>query len=70
MNGRYSNLASFYIVPARAQFLLHLFLIYISDLSQAVNFCKVHHFADNTNLLHLNKSIAKLNKFVSCCQLS
>ena len=29
-------------------------------------FCKVHHFADGIKLLHFNKSIAKLNNFVSC----
>ena len=42
-----------------------LFLIYINDLNQAIKFCKVHHFADDTNLLHFNKSIAKLNKIVN-----
>ena len=39
-----------------------LFLIYINDLNQAIKFCKVHHFADDTNLLYCNKSVAKLNK--------
>ena len=28
-----------------------LFLLYINDLNQAIKFCKVHHFADDTNLL-------------------
>ena len=42
-----------------------LFLIYINDLNQAIIFCKVHHFADYTNLLHFNKSVAKLNKLVN-----
>ena len=37
------------------------FLIYINDLNQAI---KVHHFADDTNLLYINKSVAKLNKLV------
>ena len=32
------------------------------DLNQAIKFCKVHHFADDTNLLYLGKSIKKLNK--------
>ena len=27
-----------------------LYLLYINDLNQAVKFCKVHHFADDTNL--------------------
>ena len=42
-----------------------LFLIYINDLNQAIKFCKVHHFADDTNLLGLSNSIKKLNKLVN-----
>ena len=30
-----------------------LFLLYINDLNQAIKFCKVYHFADDTNLLCL-----------------
>ena len=33
-----------------------LFLLYINDLNQAIRFCKVHHSADDTSLLHFNKS--------------
>ena len=40
-------------------------MLYINDLNQAIKFCKVHHFADDTNLLYLGKSIKKLNKFVN-----
>ena len=36
-----------------------LFLIYISDLHFAMKYCKVHHFADDTNLLNFNNSIKK-----------
>ena len=42
-----------------------LFLLYLNDLNQAIKFCKVHHFADDTNLLYLGKSIKKLNKIVN-----
>ena len=42
-----------------------LFLLYIYDLNQAIKFCKVHHFADDINLLCLSNSIKKLNKLVS-----
>ena len=42
-----------------------LFLIYINDLNYAVKYCKVHHFADDTNLLHFNSSIKKRNKLVN-----
>ena len=27
-----------------------IFTIYLYDLNQAIKFCKVHHFADDTNL--------------------
>ena len=33
-----------------------LFLLYTNDLNQAIKFCKVHHFADDTNLLYLGKT--------------
>ena len=42
-----------------------LFLLYINDLNQAIKFCKVHHFADDTNLLCLSNSIKKLKKLVN-----
>ena len=41
-----------------------LFLIYINDLHVAIKYCKVHHFADDTNLLSFNNSIKKINKQV------
>ena len=42
-----------------------LFLLYINDLNQAIKFCKVHHFADDTNLLCPSNSIKKLNNLVN-----
>ena len=42
-----------------------LFLLYMNDLNQAIKFCKVHLFADDTNLLCLSNSIKKLNKLVN-----
>ena len=42
-----------------------LFLIYINDLNTAIKHCKIHHFADDANFLHINDSIKKLNKVVS-----
>ena len=41
-----------------------LFLSYINDLYKAINFLKIHHFADDTNLLCLSNSMKKLNKLV------
>ena len=43
-----------------------LFLIYINDLHKAIQYCKVHHFADDTNLFHASKSVKNLNKLVNC----
>ena len=42
-----------------------LFFLYINGLNQAIKLCKVHHFADETNLLCLSNSIKKLNKLVN-----
>ena len=39
-------------------------LFLLNDLNQAIKFCKVHHFADDINLLCLTNSIKKLNKLV------
>ena len=41
------------------------FLIYINDLHVAIKHCKVHHFADDTNLLIINKSVKRLNKLLN-----
>ena len=37
-----------------------LFLIYI-NLNQALRFCKVYHFADDTNLIHFSKYVYRPN---------
>ena len=42
-----------------------LFIIYINNLNTAIKHCKVHHVADDTNLLYINDSIKKLNKAVN-----
>ena len=50
-----------------------LFLIYINDLNQSIKFSNVYHFADDTNLLNINKSIqvvqSQLNYDLKCCCL-
>ena len=42
-----------------------LFLIYINDLNNAIKFCTTHHFADDTNLLFVGKTLKKIQKFVN-----
>ena len=42
-----------------------LLLIYINDLHKTIQYCKVHHFADDTNVFHTSKSIKNKNKLVS-----
>ena len=42
-----------------------LFLLYINDLNQAIKFCTIHLFADDTNLLCQSNSMKKLNKLVN-----
>ena len=52
--------------PQRSVLGLLLFLLYINDLNQAIQFCKVNNFADDTNLLCHSNSIKKLmNKVVN-----
>ena len=40
-------------------------ILNINDLTQAIKFCKVHHFVDDTDLLCHSNSIKKLNKVVN-----
>ena len=42
-----------------------LFLIYINDLNEVLKFYKVHHFAENANLIHFSKSVYRLNKYAN-----
>ena len=42
-----------------------LFLIYINDLNSAINYCRVKHFADDTNLLISNESPKQIQKYIN-----
>ena len=53
------------VAPPQGTFLEPLlFLLYIKNLNQVTRFRKVHHFADDTNLLRLSNSIKKLNRLL------
>ena len=66
INGYDSNLADVKFGLTQGSVLgLLLFLVYINDLNQALKFCKVHHFADDTNLIHFSKSVYRLNKYIN-----
>ena len=43
---------------------LHFLIYILNDLCHPKRFCHVHHFADETNLLHINKSHKMLNKLI------
>ena len=42
-----------------------LFLMYINDLHKAIQYRKVHHFDDDTNIFHTSKSVKNLNKQIN-----
>ena len=42
-----------------------LFLIYINDLSRSITNSKIHHFADETNLLYASSSLKDINKKIN-----
>ena len=42
-----------------------LFLIYINDLHESMEFCSTRHFADDTNLLITNKSLKHIRKLLN-----
>ena len=39
--------------------------IFINDLHVSITGSKVHHFADDTNLLLINKSLKQINKLIN-----
>ena len=61
-NGYESGLATInYGVPQRSVPGPLPLLLYVNDLNRAIKFCKIHHFADGTNLLRLSNPINPLS---------
>ena len=65
INDHYSNLPCVLYGVPYSSVLGPLFLIYMNDLNHAIKLCKVHHFTEDTNLLHFSQSITTLNKYVN-----
>ena len=42
-----------------------LFLIYINDMNRAIKHSKIKHFADDTNILYISRSLKKINKQIN-----
>ena len=40
-----------------------LFILFINDLDKVVEFGTVHHFVDDTNMLLIEKSLKKMNRY-------
>ena len=43
-----------------------LFLLYINGLHKTMEHSSVHYFADDTNILFVNKSLKKINHYNNC----
>ena len=41
------------------------FLLYINDLAKSIEHSSVHHFAYDTNILFIDKSLKKINKYIN-----
>ena len=54
-----------FVVPQGSVLGPMLFLICIKDINQAIKFSRVHHFADDTNLLLADNSLKKISKHIN-----
>ena len=64
-NAKSETLFNEYGVPQDLVLEPLLFLIYINGLHNATNYSHIHHFADDTNLFYLRKSLKDVNKKIN-----
>ena len=60
----FKNIFSYRTPPVAASVPMQLHC-YCLRIHEAIRYCKVHYFADDTNLIHTNKSVKNLNKLVN-----
>ena len=66
INGYDSNLADIKLSVLQGSVLGPLlFQVYVNNLNQVLRFCKVHHFADDTNLIHFSKFVIDLTNMLT-----
>ena len=66
MSGQTSDNALIgFVVPEGSVLGPMLFLICIKDINQAIKFIRVHHFADDSNLLLVDNSLKKISKHIN-----
>ena len=54
-----------YGVPQGSVLGLLLVILFINDLDKVAELSTVHHFADDTNILLIEKSLKKMNRYIN-----
>lgn len=66
INDFYSGLTTIYCgVPQGHVLQPLLFLLNINDFNQAIKFCNIYYFVDDTSFFHIGKSISRVNELAN-----